>query len=405
MAMPDLFWLALVTLALWLLLGGWWAIGVSSMAKLGRVTVPEPATWPRVAIVVPARNEAPGVADAMETLLELDYPSYEIVAIDDRSEDDTGAILARLAARDDRLRVLAVEELPDGWLGKTHAMQLGADATSTPWILFTDADVRFRPNALREAVAYACHRERDHLAVLPRFVASGPWVGAFMGAFALLFSIYTRLWDADDPESDAAVGIGAFGLVRRAAYELAGEHAAVRMRPDDDLALGRTLKASGASQEAVFAGDRVSVAWYPDLASAVRGMRKNAFAGFGYSVPLAFGVVFALVATNVWPYLAVLVTSGATRWVYVAVLAVIFAVYAYNRHFTDHAPAYALLHPVGVLALCWAAVASAVHTLRAGGIEWRGTHYSLAELRRSEHREPGASEASSPRERQEADRD
>lgn len=380
--MLDLFWLSLLTLALWLGLGGWWAIGVSSMAKLVRAVVPDPPEWPHVSIVVPARNEARGVEDAMLTLLEQDYPSYGIVAIDDRSEDETGVILDRLASEHARLEVIHVHELPEGWLGKTHAMQRGADAASSPWILFTDADVHFDRTALRRAMAYACHQQRDHLAGLPRFVASGPLVGAFMGAFALLFTMYTQLWNADDPESDAAVGVGAFGLVRRKTYDSAGAHGAVRMRPDDDLALGRVLKRSGASQEAVFLGGLVSVAWYPDVLRAVRGMRKNAFAGVGFSVPLAVGIVVALVVTHVVPYAAVLFTDGATRALYLGVLAVISSVYAYNRRFAEHSPAYALLHPIGVLALCWAVLASTLHTLRGGGIEWRGTHYSLDELQR-----------------------
>lgn len=380
--MLELFWLSVVTLALWLLLGGWWAQGVSRMAKLDQIALSQPEAWPRVAIVVPARNEAGGIEGAMQSLLALDYPHFEVVAVDDRSEDATGAILDRLAADHERLRVIHVDSLPERWLGKTHAMQRGADATSAPWLLFTDADVHFRSDALRRAVAFALTRERDHVAALPRFVASGPLVGAFMGAFALLFSLYTRLWSAPDPSSGAAIGIGAFGLVRREAYAQIGGHHAVRMRPDDDLALGQALKSSGASQEAVFAADLVAVAWYPTVWDAVRGMRKNAFAGFGFSAPFTVGTVIALLVTSVLPYAAIFLTAGLTRWLYVAVVIVIAAVYTYNWRFTGHAPAYALLHPVGVAFLCWAALASMIHTLRSGGLEWRGTHYKLEDLER-----------------------
>ena len=379
--MPDLFWLALLTLALWLGLGGWWAAGMTRVRRLGRDVVPPPASWPDVAIVVPARDEAGTIEPALASLMALDYPSFRVVAVNDRSTDATGAILADTAARDPRLRVLEVKELPAGWLGKTHAMQLAAAATDAPWILFTDADVHFRPDALREAVAFALHRRRDHLAALPRFVARGPIVGSFMHAFALLFGMYTRFWGAPDPATHSAIGIGAFGLVRREAYERAGTHRAVRMRPDDDLALGRALKRSGASQEAVFAPDHVSVVWYPDLWSAVRGMRKNAFAGLGYSVPLTAGVVVALVATHVFPYAGVWLTGGLTRMLYLAVLVVILAVYLWNGRRSDASPAYALLHPVGVVLLCWAVVASAVHMLHAGGIEWRGTRYRMDDIR------------------------
>ena len=375
--MLDLFWLAVFTLALWLGLGGWWAVGIAGMRRLGRRTVPDPDRWPAVAIVVPARDEAQGIEAAMRTILALDYPAFEVVAVDDRSTDGTGAILDRLADQDPRLRVIHVEDLPGGWLGKTHAMQAAADRSAAPWLLFTDADVHFERDALREAMAFALHRGRDHLAGLPRFVARGPLVGSFMHAFALLFGMYTRMWSASDPRSAAAIGIGAFGLVRREAYLRAGTHRAVRMSPDDDLALGRRLKASGAAQEAVFVADHVAVEWYPNVRAAVRGMRKNAFAGFGFSLPLAGGVVLALLATHVVPYVAIFTATGATRAVYAAILLTIAAVYLWNRRAAGTSPFYALLHPVGVAFLCAAVVASIVHIRRRGGIEWRGTLYRI----------------------------
>lgn len=379
--MLDLVWLAAVTLGLWIVLGAWWAVGVSRMHRLDRFLAPEPDAWPAVAIVVPARNEEDTIEPAMRSLLELQYPDLDVVAIDDRSTDATGAILDRLSAEVSCLRVVHVHELPPGWMGKAHALQAGADATHAPWLLFTDADVHFRPDTLRKAMAFALARRRDHLAALPRFVARGPFVGAFMAAFALLFGMYTRMWKATDPSSDAAIGIGAFGLVRREAYERIGGHRAVRMRPDDDLALGQALKGSGASQEAVFAGRHVSVAWYPDVLSAIRGMRKNAFAGFRFSLLLASATVFALLVTHVLPFLAVAWSGGATRALYLAVIVTIALVYVWNARFIDHSPAYFVLHPVGVLCLCAAVVGSVAYVLRRGGIEWRGTHYPVDSMR------------------------
>lgn len=380
-AMLDLFWLAIVTLALWLGIGVWWAQGVARMTRLSQWPGGEPATWPAVTVVVAARNEAEEVADAMTSLLALDYPDLEVIAVDDRSSDATGTILEDLATQHPRLRVEHVARLPEGWLGKTHALHVGASRAGGSWLLFTDADVHFAPATLRRAVAYALARDLEHLAALPRFVAAGPFVGAFMGAFALLFSIYTRLWNAADPESDAAVGIGAFGLVRRDAYDRIGGHEAVRMRPDDDLALGEAMKAAGARQEAVFASDLVEVAWYSDVRQAIRGMRKNAFAGLDYSIVRSAGVVIALLVTHVLPFVAVFFTSGVTRWTFLAVAATVLAIYAWNQRITGHPWLYGWLHPLGVAFLCVAVLRSAVATLVTGEVEWRGTRYSLEELR------------------------
>src|SRR5215469_13916359 len=133
---------------------------------------------PRVSIVVPARNEAEHIEAALLSLLQLDYPDYEVIAVDDRSEDATGTIIDRLAeewrprgeASHHLLKVLHVTELPPGWLGKTHAMWLAGKQATGDWILFTDADVVFRNDALRRAVSYAERVRGDHLVLFPTMI-------------------------------------------------------------------------------------------------------------------------------------------------------------------------------------------------------------------------------------------
>jgi glycosyltransferase involved in cell wall biosynthesis len=374
--------LAVVTLLLWWGLALDWALGVRSMASLRRERSPEPGAWPALSVVIPARDEAGALGETLRTLLAQDGPPLEVVVVDDRSTDGTGAIAAAAARRDPRVRVVTVRQLPGGWLGKTHALQRGADAATGSWLLFTDADVRFAPGALRRSLGYALDRGVDHLAVLPRLEARGPLLASFMAAFGLLFSIHTRPWRARDPRSRASFGIGAFALVRASGYRTAGGHAAIRLGTDDDLALGRLLKGAGLRQEAVFGADDVALAWYPDLGSAVRGLRKNAFAGMGYSILRLGVVVVALLLTNVLPFLLLPVTDGAVRVVNALVVATVALVYAVDAPRLRHSPWLFLLHPVGTALLCYAAAASAAGALRNGQIEWRGTRYDLEELRR-----------------------
>src|SRR4029077_19257955 len=125
--------------------------------------------WPRVSIIVPARNEEQGVRAAVESLLRQDYPALELVVVNDRSADRTGAILSALAEEHPgRLRVVTVSELPGGWLGKNHALWLGACQSSGAWLLFPDADVIFDPTCLRRAVAHAEAQRLDHLTMSPK---------------------------------------------------------------------------------------------------------------------------------------------------------------------------------------------------------------------------------------------
>jgi cellulose synthase/poly-beta-1,6-N-acetylglucosamine synthase-like glycosyltransferase len=156
-----------------------------SIPPLPDATLPHAATdWPHVSIIVPARNEEQGVRAAVESLLRQDYPALELVVVNDRSTDRTSAILAALAEEHPgRLRVVMVTELPAGWLGKNHALLLGARQSSGAWLLFTDADVVFDPTCLRRAVAYAEAQGLDHLTMSPRLLAHGYWLNAFVNFF------------------------------------------------------------------------------------------------------------------------------------------------------------------------------------------------------------------------------
>jgi cellulose synthase/poly-beta-1,6-N-acetylglucosamine synthase-like glycosyltransferase len=206
--------------------------------------------YPFVSVVVAARDEREAVEAALRSLLEQDYPGrLEVIAVDDRSTDGTGDIMAGLAAgRSGRLRHLRVDGLPEGWLGKNHALWVGAGEAEGGWLLFTDADVRFGPDCVELAVRHAVNEGLDHLALAPELVSRGTALKSFVAAFVLAFEVTQRPWRVSDSDAKESVGVGAFNLVRREAYEGAGTHEAVRMRPDDDLRLGRALKEAGFRQ-------------------------------------------------------------------------------------------------------------------------------------------------------------
>lgn len=381
--------LAFGTWLLWCVLSIDWMSGIRSMAFL------EPRAGPNddhgdVSVVIPARNEASALPAALASVLAQELPRLQVIVVDDRSEDGTGAVAAALGAGDERLSVERVDVLPPGWLGKTNAMALGAARATGRWLLFTDADVVFAPGAIAAAVAYAERRGLDHLAVLPRFIARTPLLASFVTTFSLLFTFLTRPWRARAAESRAAIGIGAFALVRETSYRAVGGHESLRMSVDDDLSLGRVLKRAGFKQEAVLGPDLVAVEWYPDLGSAIHGLEKNAFAGLGFSVWRVGAVVIALVVTNVAPFVLLPIVSvasafdGAWRWAAVGNALVVSTValgYALSAKRFGHRVSSWPYHPVGVLLLCWAVVASAFKALRHGEIEWRGTRYRLRDVK------------------------
>lgn len=396
--------LAFGTFALWCVLSIDWILGIRTMAFLEPCTRGdgvhehgghelgghEQGGHESVSVVIPARNEASALPAALASVLAQELPVLQVIVVDDRSEDDTGAVAAAVGAGDARLVVERVDVLPPGWLGKTNAMAEGAARASGSWLLFTDADVCFAPGAVAAAVSYAEQRGVDHLAVLPRFIAPTPLLASFVTTFGLLFTFLTRPWRARSAESTAAIGIGAFALVRRTAYQAIGGLGAVRMSVDDDLSLGRVLKRAGFRQEAAFGADLVAVEWYPDLRSAIHGLEKNAFAGLGFSVWRVGAVVIALIVTNVVPFVLLPVLCVATAfddaWLWAAignalVVSTVALGYTLSAGRFGHRVSSWPYHPVGVLLLCWAVVASAFKALRHGEIEWRGTRYRLRDVR------------------------
>ncbi|MDI1320916.1 MAG: glycosyltransferase [bacterium] len=354
--------------------------GNRKMRHLATLKAPVPAKWPRVSLVFTARNEGATLGAAVPTMLALDYPDLEFIVINDRSEDDTGAILDKFAAADPRLKVIHVTELTPGWLGKTHGLQLGGEAATGEWILFTDADIHFEPDVLKRAVAYARAQSLDHLAAVPVLHEHGTLLGICVSAFSLLFALFVRPWRVPNPASHCHGGIGAFNLVRTATYRKMDGHEPIRLRPDDDLKLGKLMKSGGFS-EIVLGVGAISVAWYDSVGGLVRGLEKNAFAGVDYRIWLIVLAVGLHAAFVFWPLAAVFVVPGVARWLWLGVVAVMLGIAADNHRFDGGRAWHGFFLPVGIAVLDYAMVRSMVLTLVRGGIVWRGTHYPLRELR------------------------
>ena len=345
-------------------------------------TASAPRARPLVSVIAPACNEASAIEAAVRGFLALDWPRLEVIVINDRSTDGTAAVLQRLLAEGDpRLRVLTVTDLPTGWLGKNHANAQGAALAQGEWLLFTDADVQLQPQMLAKAMAHAAAEGFDHIAAAPEARLPGGVLSQFALYFALLFSVWARPWAARNPRSRAHVGIGAFNLVRRSVYDEAGGHAAVRLCPDDDLELGRCLKLAGGRQDFVFANGLAAVDWYGSWGEVRRGLMKNLFAGAGYSVPLVLVGAAAQLWLLAWPVPALLLTSGLSWWLNLGILLVLGAQGWLAARFFGGRRYGGWLLPLFAVFGSYLMLRSMALALANGGIEWRGTFYSLGELR------------------------
>jgi hypothetical protein len=351
-----------------------------------------PYTWPTVTVIVAARNEQATVGAAVGSILACDYPCLRVVAVDDRSTDRTGDILGSLAARDERLTVLRVRELPPGWLGKNHALHLAAATVHSEWLLFTDADVCCAPSALRRAVVLCDREGLDHLTAVPALLASGIWLRLFLAWYALVLTLWLRPWHAPRSDRRVSVGVGAFNLVRRAAYLEVGGHAGLPLAVADDIVLGRLLKSAGYRQMMVMGGGRsmdgheppqLQLQWYPDVLAAVRGLEKNACAMFDYRAGPLLMTALGVTAITLGPWIGVIFAPGWHRlpWMAAAALSSASLWVAGQEMLADFPWWLSLLYPLAQALLTWAALRSAWLTLIRGGVRWRDTFYPLRELK------------------------
>jgi hypothetical protein len=370
------------------LIGLGWAVqavrlglGARRIPRLEDVPPAADAACPFVSILVTARDEAEKLPSALATLLDLDYPRYEVVAVDDRSTDGTPEILEAFARRDPRLRVIHVRELPAGWLGKPHGLQTAYGKARGEWLVFTDADVRFAPDVLRRAVALARGLGWDHLTLLVGTETVGFWERAAVSFFALGFLLYTEAWRVAESRSKRYVGIGAFQMLSRACYEGIGTHRALALEVVDDLRLGQRVKEGGFRSGVATAERLVRVRWHEGIGNIIRGTTKNFFAGTGYSLPVALAQLLGLFGMSVLPVLALPWLDGTPQLLAAAALLVPVLLHGAAARLQGLSPLYGLTHPLGALILGAMLARSTAVTLWRGGVEWRGTFYPLDVLR------------------------
>jgi glycosyltransferase involved in cell wall biosynthesis len=360
------------------------------MRKIADISLPQwdrkPVGNPRVSIIVPARNEEADIERTLTNLLALDYDNYEVIAVDDRSIDLTGKIMEQIAdvarTQTHRLSVLHIDQLPSSWLGKTHAMWTAARQAAGDWLLFTDADVIFKPDSLRRALAYAQSLQADHLVLFPQMIMKTPGERMMMAFFQTLFVFGHRPWKVADPSTDDHMGVGAFNLIRREVYEAIGTYERLRLEVLDDMKLGKVVKNAGYRQRNVFGKDLISLRWAKGTLGVVRNLSKNFFAILSFQWPRTIATGLTLAFLNLWPFAGLWVAHGTARIPYVVCLFSLFMIYIGMSWKSPIRPYYFLLHPVSSAVFIYILVHSTILTLWRGGVIWRGTKYSLQDLRR-----------------------
>ena len=376
--------LALVT---WVLISAHMLSGVRQVRDLTDSAEPEleEPPLPRVSIIVTARNEERKAEESLRSLMRLDYPDFEIVYVNDRSDDRTGGIVDRLRATDRRIKPIHIQTLPTGWFGKNHAAYKASQAATGDVLLFTDGDVVFAPNAVEHAVRHLIRDGLDHLTLSTRIAVSGPILRSCIVVFAATVNLFLPPWKVKDPKSPVYFGVGPFNMFLARSYHAIGGHRSVALRPDEDSQIAKLVKRRGMKSE-VFRGEAlVDFEWYSSFYGFVKGMEKNFFATLDYSLVKAGGYTVIMLWLMIAPFVLTPTLAILDGTWPAALFASAYAVSLANTVFIArqirHPWWSGILVPLATLVMVYALWRSTFITMFRG-VAWGGPPVPLSELRR-----------------------
>ncbi len=381
--MTIFFWLGLFCLLASLSIALEVAHGIGKMTQLRDLPPLAPDIIPpRVSIIVPACNEANTIEPALRSLLTQNYTNLEIIVVNDRSVDGTGAVLARLAQEHPALKVHEITELPQNWLGKSHALQFGAERAGGDYLLFTDADVSLEPTTLSRALHHVRTHNLDHLAIFFENIGGGGLLNALFLEVGSGLLLLFKPWLAKNPKSKRFMGVGAFNLVKAATYRAIGGHRQIAMHPIDDVMLGKLIKRSGFRQDCLLGNGFVAVPWYGTVREFIDGLMKNTFAVYRYRLSALAAGVLVVFLLGVLPTWGLILADGPARLMFGGTIAIRILSFTYGFRQGGITPWYAGWSLVTPYLNIYISVKAAALTLHNNGIDWRGTHYPLAKLKK-----------------------
>jgi len=357
--------------------------GMKSMRRLSVIEALQSSVQPMVSVIMPACNEEANIESAVISQLAQLYDNLEVIVINDRSTDATASVLQKLQKKYRQLIVLHVDSLPQNWMGKAHALQLGAEKARGEYLLFTDGDIIMEKNTIARAVRYMVDERLDHLCLIFKNISSG-WLlnSLILDSGAALFQIF-RPWLARKKAYNF-IGVGAFNMIKKSAYTAINRHEEIKMHPIDDIMLGKLIKRKGFSQECLMAPDLVAVPWYGNITEMINGLMKNVLAIINYRFYLLIPMVCGMILLNILPLWMAVFTNGFDQLLWVLIICIKIAGFYSGTRVLAISPWCALGTLVTPYLSLFIVIRAAWCNLKDDGIVWRGTHYPLEKLRENE---------------------
>jgi len=364
-------------------ISGTWVFFIKSMIESFRLS----KSTPKVSIILPARNEEEFLGKCLESLLHQDYENYEVIAIDDSSEDSTGKIISEFAKKNSKIIHVSAKPKPEGWMGKNWACMEGYRKASGELLLFTDADTRHSKNVISLAVAHLISLELDALSTIPRMLTFDFWTNISLPMISTFLHTRFSALNVNNPSKKTAYFFGSFFIMKKKTYEEIGMHEGVKQEIIEDGALGKKVKESGYKMRIVRGEHLVEAVWARDKITLWNALKRLMIPLYLQSEKIAIGsflatlfllfVPFPIFATSF--FLSVETTSAKMLWGAAALASFLIYVGAIieTKIMLRLRLIYALFAPLGGLVVVLGFFNGLLQAKKSASISWRGRSYSM----------------------------
>lgn len=344
---------------------------------------------PKVSIILPARNEEVFIAKCLDSLLDQDYENYEIIAIDDRSEDKTGHIISSFAQKNSKIIHVTAEPKPENWMGKNWACFEGFKKSTGELLLFTDADTKHSRKMISLSVSHLLSENLDALTAIPKMLCLDFWTRITLPMLSTFLHTRFSALRVNDPSKKTGYFFGSFFIIKREAYESVGTHEGVKGELVEDGALGKKVKESGFKMKMVRAEHLLEAVWARDLATLWHALKRLMIPLYLQNKKIAVGIFFAVLFLLFMPFpILAYATTFANSSISFSVLFVVSAITVgllyvaailESKKGLSLGLVHALLGPVGSFMIVVGFASGILQVKSNRALSWRGRTYSMTD--------------------------
>jgi len=342
---------------------------------------------PKVSIILPARNEEEFLGKCLDSLIEQEYENYEIIAIDDSSEDSTGKIISEYAKKNSKIIHVSARPKPEGWMGKNWACMEGYRKATGELLLFTDADTKHSKNTISLAVAHLISFNLDALSAIPKMVTFDFWTKISLPMISTFLHTRFSALNVNNPSKKTAYFFGSFFIIKKKTYEETGMHEAVKHEIIEDGALGKKVKDSGYKIKIVRGEHLIDAVWARDKITLWNALKRLMIPLYLQSQKIAIGSFFATLFLLFVPFpifaisvlLPVETISGKTLCIAAAFASFLIYVAAIieTKFLLELRLIHALFAPLGGLVVVLGFLSGLLQAKKSSSVSWRGRSYSM----------------------------